>query len=301
MSKMRANARAIGLPGSWTSHSFDPQGSVAQRLNCSQAITSSSYYDEYGQEYTTGAPSDPFGYNAQSGYYVDRQTGKYLLGHRYYDWSAGRFLTRDPIGPAGGINLYGYCQDGPVGLADPDGSVKILVISYRVFGAGWHRGIVVLDNMDGCGACSFAGGPENDGFPHNGALVSRSGAWARGSQDFNKWHSQGDGPMPDDERRVISLVNDNSRTYWAWIRKLRGIETGIASRPHQDYAPLPSDSNLWGGGSANSNTWCHYLIDQAGLSGAYNHAIAKLPGGDLPWAPGWNIKYPWNNQATGGK
>ena len=123
MSKMRANARAIGLPGSWTSHSFDPQGSVAQRLNCSQAITSSSYYDEYGQEYTTGAPSDPFGYNAQSGYYVDRQTGKYLLGHRYYDWSAGRFLTRDPIGQAGGINLYGYCQSSPVGRADPSGGV----------------------------------------------------------------------------------------------------------------------------------------------------------------------------------
>ena len=74
---------ASGLPGNWTSYAFDPQGSVAQRLNSSQAITSSSYYDEYGQEYTSGSPSDPFAYNAQSGYYLDRQTGKYLLGHRY--------------------------------------------------------------------------------------------------------------------------------------------------------------------------------------------------------------------------
>ena len=123
---------ASGTTAAWTYYTFDPQGSVAQRLNSSQAITSSSYYDAYGQEYTTGAPSDPFGYNANSGYYLDRQTGKYLLGHRYYDWSAGRFLTRDPIGYAGGINLYGYCADEPLLMVDPDGTCGVCD-----FFAGW--------------------------------------------------------------------------------------------------------------------------------------------------------------------
>ncbi|WP_155850477.1 hypothetical protein [Chthonomonas calidirosea] len=29
-----------------------------------------------------------------------------MRGHQYYDVAAGRFLTRDPIGYVGGINLY---------------------------------------------------------------------------------------------------------------------------------------------------------------------------------------------------
>ena len=67
-----------------------------------------------------GAPSDPFAYNARSGYCRDPETGYYLCGHRYYD-TLGRWVTRDPIGYAGGINLYGYCGGNPVGRADPEG------------------------------------------------------------------------------------------------------------------------------------------------------------------------------------
>ena len=31
------------------------------------------------------------------------------MTHWYYDPQAGRFLTRDPMGYAGGLNLYAYC------------------------------------------------------------------------------------------------------------------------------------------------------------------------------------------------
>jgi len=41
--------------------------------------------------------------------------------HGYCDLVAGRFITRDPIGYAGGINLYAYCQDNPVDNIDPLG------------------------------------------------------------------------------------------------------------------------------------------------------------------------------------
>jgi RHS repeat-associated protein len=127
----------------------DPQGSVAQRLNSSQAITSSSYYDEYGQEYTTGAPSDPFGYNAQSGYYVDRQDGIYFCGERYYDCRTGRCLTRDPIGQAGGINLYGYCASDPV-MRDDASGLDVWIVTYSGgMGKGSHAAIAVGGWPDG--------------------------------------------------------------------------------------------------------------------------------------------------------
>ena len=57
----------------------------------------------------------------QCGYYHDFQ-GRYLLGHRYYDSYTGRFVTRDPIGYKGGINLYGFVGNNPVNRRDPNGT-----------------------------------------------------------------------------------------------------------------------------------------------------------------------------------
>jgi RHS repeat-associated protein len=41
-----------------------------------------------------------------------------LCGHRYYDPATGRWLTRDPIGYNGGVNLYGYVGGDPVNGSD---------------------------------------------------------------------------------------------------------------------------------------------------------------------------------------
>jgi RHS repeat-associated protein len=58
---------------------------------------------------------------------VTRKTkpGLQLLGHRYYDPSTGRFLTRDPIEDE--RNCYGYCDSNPVDAVDADGLKRILV------------------------------------------------------------------------------------------------------------------------------------------------------------------------------
>ena len=65
-----------------------------------------------------------FGYGAQWGYYTDAETGLILCGHRYYDPAKGRWLTRDPVGYAGGVDLYGYCTDHPVYESDPLGETS---------------------------------------------------------------------------------------------------------------------------------------------------------------------------------
>jgi putative toxin of predicted polymorphic toxin system len=52
---------------------------------------------------------------------MDQETGLLLLTNRYYDPGTGRFLTRDPLGSAGGMNLYGYVGNGPLAVADPSG------------------------------------------------------------------------------------------------------------------------------------------------------------------------------------
>ncbi len=44
-----------------------------------------------------------------------------VSGHRYYNPSTGRWLSRDPIGEIGGRNLYGYVSNDPVNRFDPLG------------------------------------------------------------------------------------------------------------------------------------------------------------------------------------
>ena len=48
-------------------------------------------------------------------------TGQLYRRNRYYDPLTGRFTQEDPIGLAGGLNLYGYAGGDPVNHSDPFG------------------------------------------------------------------------------------------------------------------------------------------------------------------------------------
>ncbi len=134
-------------------YAFDPQGSVAVRLDTSGNVLSSHVNEAWGTQVSSGSgyTSDPYaGYGGQWGYYRDVETGLHLLGHRYYDVAQGRFINRDPIGYRGGINLYAYCDNNPVDGADPSGflapSVPMLcrLVVSGVAGAGEVGGAAII-------------------------------------------------------------------------------------------------------------------------------------------------------------
>ena len=79
-------------------------------------------FDAWGNRVTSGATSDVrAGFASQSGGVNDAETGLVLCGYRYYDPVNGRWLTRDPIGTAGGVNVYAYCGNNGVMRNDPSG------------------------------------------------------------------------------------------------------------------------------------------------------------------------------------
>lgn len=59
-----------------------------------------------------------------AGYRFDDATQLYYTRNRYYAPYPGRFLTPDPIGQAGGLNLYAYVGNDPINNVDPSGLVS---------------------------------------------------------------------------------------------------------------------------------------------------------------------------------
>ena len=55
------------------------------------------------------------------GQYYNAETGLHYNWNRYYDPETGRYLSPDPIGLDGGLNLYAYVENDPVNWSDPEG------------------------------------------------------------------------------------------------------------------------------------------------------------------------------------
>ena len=139
--------------GTVTQYAYDPQGSVVSDYDDYSQWYNLYFYDAFGQlreayyvqngygsqDISTGDYFDKVGFGGQWGYYTDypsfsaayghtsggnlppATSGQLLLGHRYYDPLLARFLSRDPIGYEGGINLYAYCGNNPIMGSDPSG------------------------------------------------------------------------------------------------------------------------------------------------------------------------------------
>ncbi|WP_239384242.1 RHS repeat-associated core domain-containing protein, partial [Delftia tsuruhatensis] len=64
------------------------------------------------------------------GQYLDRDTGLHYNTFRYYDADTGRFLCQDPIGLAGGMNLYQYAPNA-LDWIDPWGWQKCKIAGFE--------------------------------------------------------------------------------------------------------------------------------------------------------------------------
>ncbi|MBI3726011.1 RHS repeat protein [bacterium] len=91
------------------------------QTGASGEIVATREYSAFGKVLPSSAGefAGSSGYGGRFGYRTDRDGGLMLLGHRDYDPSTGRFLTRDPIHVGG--NWYAYCGNNPLTRADPSG------------------------------------------------------------------------------------------------------------------------------------------------------------------------------------
>jgi len=116
----------VGESGADYVYAYDGQGNVGQVLDPSPETYSTAVmvakhlYDPYGNTSTVPGYDQPFRFSTK---YYDAETGWYYFGERYYMPKYGRWANQDPIGDAGGANLYAYVGNEPVSSFDPVGEL----------------------------------------------------------------------------------------------------------------------------------------------------------------------------------
>ena len=84
-----------------------------------QAIAWKAVHTPFGEAVASiETVENPFRFPGQ---YYDQETGLHYNYFRYYDPQTGRYITPDPIGLEGGINLFVYVGNNPPNQADPSG------------------------------------------------------------------------------------------------------------------------------------------------------------------------------------
>jgi len=98
----------------------DGVGSVVAMTNNTEATVEGYTYETFGKFQRFGnAVMNTYGFTGRE---YDAETGLYYYRARYYDPETGRFISKDPIGFAGGdANQYNYVQGDPVNWGDPWG------------------------------------------------------------------------------------------------------------------------------------------------------------------------------------
>ncbi len=125
----------VGLTqnGAHFSYGFDQLGTPTELFNGRGEVAWSANFSAFGEERVAPATAvrNPFRFQGQ---YFDEELGLCYNRHRYYNPSLNRFLTPDPIGLQGGINLYRYVPN-PVNWVDPFGLVPCGVL----FKCSWSK------------------------------------------------------------------------------------------------------------------------------------------------------------------
>ncbi|MGH9959746.1 MAG: RHS repeat domain-containing protein, partial [Pyrinomonadaceae bacterium] len=79
--------------------------------------TSTLGYDSFG-DLITGSPAIRYTYTGRE---IESELGLMYYRARWYDPQNGRFISEDPIGIEGGMDLYAYVENNPVNTVDPLG------------------------------------------------------------------------------------------------------------------------------------------------------------------------------------
>jgi RHS repeat-associated protein len=115
---------------------------------------------------TTVEPSSKIASNLRfPGQYFDEETNTHYNWFRDYGPTIGRYRVSDPIGVAGGINLYTYANNTPTVFSDSTGKLPIAIPVIGIVG-GMILSVIINKILDGKNP--IAGGPRGKEYDDYG-------------------------------------------------------------------------------------------------------------------------------------
>ena len=153
-------------------YSYDGNGNVTALVNAANGSIAAQYeYGPFGEVIRATGPmarANPFRFSTD---YYDDESDIIMYPRRPYSPSTGRFLTRDPIGENGGVNLYDLVANNPVNENDPLGlcNIKIRCGPVKRYGItlGWHCGVIAPNGVEyGLGGGDQSSGSSGTAHPY---------------------------------------------------------------------------------------------------------------------------------------
>jgi len=177
----------------------DHLGSVQALVNSSGAIVESYTYDAWGVTTIKNAGGSVIIASAYGNRYLfqgreySTVTALYNFRARWYAPTIGRWLSKDPIGLEGGLNLYAFCGNDPLNYMDPFGCLeaisayndwgKIAVAGFDKGGVGGYAqaaGASIMQAfIDFWGARDVEGASDSSGY-YSGSDGCKGKAWGYG-------------------------------------------------------------------------------------------------------------------------
>ncbi len=155
------------------SYHYNAVGSTVAITDNSQSIVNAYSYGPYGRILNEMETiTQPFKYVGQYGVMFEPGVEFYYMRARYYDPTTGRFISEDPIGMEGGLNLYAYASGNPVLFSDPSG-LYTFGVSFNVGGGAGYGGTTGINFV-----FDTNGGFEMQRIIGGGSYVGASGGFS---------------------------------------------------------------------------------------------------------------------------
>jgi RHS repeat-associated protein len=195
-------------------------------------------------------------------------SGQYYRRNRYYDAGTGRFTQEDPIGLAGGINLYGYANGDPIKYGDPYGlsadSIKLQIVwtgpgSYHTSlqikpeqGSPWAS-----DPRFASGSLTLGAGPSRG--PGALGAISTLGGYESLQSDYNR-------PGDVGAQTATFTLDPGAQGEATAIGRLLEADAAYGDDLRYEFTPGKGVFSRFLGAGYNSNSYTAGLLSAAGMS-----------------------------------
>jgi RHS repeat-associated protein len=145
----------------------DGNGNITALLNAAQIVVAKYFYDPFGKTLALSGPIAALNHYQFSSKETDLNSDLIYYLYRFYDPNLQVWVTRDPQGEEGGINLYSYVGNFPSDSVDTDGR------------GAW--GTAIGGTVGGIGGSLFGGTVGTLALPGGGTIAGADAGGAAGA------------------------------------------------------------------------------------------------------------------------